>query len=516
MKPVTAREMNPGRSCGASRERFPGMQRRLNPAASGGISAVQCLAVMMKTVTPLLACLLALAGCAVGPDYVKPTATLAPLRNVNAVEARAAGPAAPRLDQWWTGFGDPRLTGIIERVLNQNLDLKASMERIAQSRAVARAWRAQLLPAFDANAQVIAERQSLESPIGAIAQAFPGFDRNAELYDIGIGASWEIDLFGGLLRHEEAAKAEAGAAEAMHAGIRVAVMAEAADSYFRIRGDQAQLRVVEAQIATDAELLELIRLRNVHGMATDREVAQAEALLAQAQGNVPLLRIDLEAQLNRLDVLMGAQPGTSAGELAASAALPAVPQIATKTSELLRRRPDVIAAERNLAAANARIGAAVAEYYPKLSLAGLLGFESLTPDHLFRRATFQPVGVAGLRWRLFDFGRINAEVAHAHAATREALVRYRQAILSAAEDVETACATLVQLELRLQDITRHIGALTRARDESREAYQAGLIALTDVLVADRQLLVAKSDLPRTQADAARAAVRLFRALGGGW
>jgi len=251
-------------------------------------------------------------------------------------------------------------------------------------------------------------------------------------------------------------------------------------------------------------------------MATDREVAQAEALLAQARGMVPLLRIELEAQLNRLDLLMGAQPGTYAEELAAPAPLPNVPPISVTSSDLLRRRPDVIAAERAMAAANARIGAALAGYYPKLSLSGLLGFESLSPSRLFKSATFQPMAIAGLRWRLFDFGEIDAEVAMANAATREALARYRQTVLRAAEDVENACGALAQREVHGQEVVNQINALTRARDESQEAYRSGLIPLTDTLDADRQLLVAEEDLPRTRTDAARAAVRLFRALGGGW
>ena len=485
---------------------------------ANGLRCEHCTPKVRTVVALALGCLLGggLAGCTVGPNYVKPTLTLAPFHNAAAVEARAADRPVPSLDQWWTGFQDPELTSIIQRVLAQNLDIQASLERVAQARAIAKAAGAELLPTIDATTQALAERQSLESPIGAIGRTLPGFNRDADLYDVGAGASWEIDLFGGLRRHEEAAKAEANAAEALQLGVRVSVTADAADAYFLIRGYQARLKVAEDLIATDTSLLDLIRLRKAKGMATDREVAQAEALLAQAQGTVPLLRIELEAQMNRLDVLMGAQPGTYAGELIAPASVPNVPQISTKASDLLRRRPDVIAAERSLAAANAGIGAVISDYYPKLSLSGLLGFESLNPPHLFRQTTFQPVATAGLRWRLFDFGKIDAEVALADAVTREALAHYRQTVLRAAEDVENACSALIQLETHSRDITSQIKALTRARDESQEEYRAGLIALIDVLDADRQLLVAEDDLPRTQADTARAAVRLFRALGGGW
>ncbi len=484
-------------------------------AASGGGFWHERLAPAIVTVIPLaLACLLA--GCTVGPDYLKPDVTLNPFHNAEAVTGHTAEKPAPPLDQWWLGFNDPELTKIIQRALAQNFDIKASLERVLQARAAARAAGARLLPAFDASAQLLAERQSLESPIGSIAQTLPGYNRNGDLYDVGAAASWEIDLFGGLRRGKEAAKAEADAAEAMQLGVRVSVAADAADAYLQVRGVQARLGVIQDLIATDTNLLDLVRLRKAHGMATDREVAQAEALLAQARGMVPLLRIELEAQLNRLDLLMGAQPGTYAEELAAPAPLPNVPPISVTSSDLLRRRPDVIAAERAMAAANARIGAALAGYYPKLSLSGLLGFESLSPSRLFKSATFQPMAIAGLRWRLFDFGEIDAEVAMANAATREALARYRQTVLRAAEDVENACGALAQREVHGQEVVNQINALTRARDESQEAYRSGLIPLTDTLDADRQLLVAEEDLPRTRTDAARAAVRLFRALGGGW
>jgi len=458
-----------------------------------------------------------LVGCAVGPDYARPEVALEPFHNAGAVASRPAVAEAPPLDQWWMGFHDPELTRIIERALQQNLDILASLERVAQARAVARAAGAKLLPALDANAQAMRERMSLENPLAIIANsAVPDFPRTSNLYDVGLGASWEIDLFGGLRRQEEAALAVAGAAEARHAGVRISVAAEAADTYFRIRGNQAQLKVIEARIANDADLLEMLKERRDHGFGTDREVAQGEALLAHTQGEEKLLRIDLAAQLNRIDVLMGVQSGTYATELSVPSAIPAIPQISAQPSDFLRRRPDVIAAERELAAANARIGMAIAEYYPAISLSGALGYESLTTGNLFKSATFQPLGILGLRWRLFDFGRVDAEVEQADAVTREALAGYRQTVLRAAEDVENACVALVQLEAYSQDVAKQIDALTQVYEDSRTAYLAGLIPLTDVLDADRQLLAVASELPRVQADAARAAVRLFRALGGGW
>jgi NodT family efflux transporter outer membrane factor (OMF) lipoprotein len=490
-------------------------------AASVQWPAGRSLSIVRKALAFGLGAALAstIAGCTtVGPDYAAPTATLAPFHSADAVEARPAVAAAPALDSWWTGFDDPVLTKIIERTLAQNLDLAASVARVDQARAAAREAGSRLLPSGALDTGINPLHQSVEGPLGAVASHLPGYDRDQSDYNVGVGASWEIDLFGGLQRGVEAADAEATAAEAEHAGVRVSVAAEAADAYFQIRGDQARLRLAQDQVATDQHLLDLVKLRQTHGAATDRETAQAEALLSQARTTIPPLKTALEAQHNRLDVLMGVQPGTDGLDLATETQIAAVPAVAPgeDASALLRRRPDIIAAERKLAASNARIGEAISEYYPKVSLTGLLGFESLSADHLFTGSAFQPQATAGLHWRLFDFGKVDAEVAQAKGANAEALARYRQAVLRATEDVENAFTALVQLEAQNQELGREIAALAKARDTSEEAYQGGAIGLTDVLDADRQLLLAQDDLARTRADAARAAVGSFRALGGGW
>ncbi len=461
--------------------------------------------------------LLALGGCAVGPDYAAPVSDLANFHNADAVASRATAREAPQLDAWWEGFNDPELTRIVERALDQNLDLAAALARVEQARAAARGAGAQLLPSFDASAQASRQRQSLESPTGAIARNFPGYDRNQSLYDVGAAASWEIDLFGGLRRAANAASAEAQAAEAARMGTRISVAADAADAYLRIRGDQTRIAVAVDQVSTNTQLLDLVQRRFAKGLASDREVAQAEALLAGARASLQPLRIDLEAQLNRLDVLMGVQPGTYASALGETSIIPSAPAITGAAPiDVLRRRPDIIAAERRLAAANARIGAAIAEYYPKFSIAALLGFESSTPENLFRASTFQPQGLLGMRWRLFDFGKIDAEVAAARGAEAEALALYRQSVLRAAEDVENAFTALVQLEAHVTELERQAAALKRARDLSQAAYEGGVIPLTDVLDTNRQKLATDNAFAQARVDAARAAVLAFRALGGGW
>ena len=300
--------------------------------------------------------------------------------------------------------------------------------------------------------------------------------------------------------------------------MRILVAAEAADAYFRVRGAQDRIAIARQQETTSRQLLELVRLRLADGIGAERERAEAEAQLAQTRVTIPPLQIELETQLNRLDVLMGAQPGTYAAELDQPANSIVVPQIALAQgpANLLQRRPDVIAAERKLAASNARIGVATAEYYPKWSLSALLGFESLSAGKLFTAQAFQPTGLAGLRWRLFDFGRVDAEVAHAKGAYAEALADYRKSMLRATQDVEDALISLAQLDVQSRELATEIDAHARARNASEEAYKGGAVSLYEVLEQDRQLLAARDQQARVRTDNARAAVAAFRSLGGGW
>jgi NodT family efflux transporter outer membrane factor (OMF) lipoprotein len=460
-----------------------------------------------------------LAACAVGPDYRKPDSPM-PDHYVHAaaLEVLNASREPVELDTWWNGFKDPALTKIVQRALEQNLDLAASVARVEQARAAASFAGAQLLPQGSLGGSVTRQRQSLEGAQGRLGSALPGYERNTTTYSVGAGASWEIDIAGGLRRGAEAADAEFQAAEASHIGVRILVAAEAADAYFRVRGAQARIAIARQQEETNRKLLDLVRYRLAEGIGAEREQAQAEAQLAQTRVTIPPLQIELDTQLNRLDVLMGAQPGTYAAELGKPVDGIVVPRVALAEgpANLLQRRPDVIAAERHLAASNARIGVATAEYYPKLSLAGLLGFESLSAGKLFTASAFQPAAAVGLRWRLFDFGRVDAEVAQAKGANAEALANYRKSMLRATEDVENALISLTQLELQSRELDKEIDAQQRARNASEDAYKGGAVSLYEVLEQDRQLLAARDERARVQADNARAAVSAFRSLGGGW
>ena len=451
---------------------------------------------------------------AVGPNYQRPQIDLTPaFRN-----APPPGHDVTDLAAWWDRFGDPELTRIVQRAAAQNLDLAQARARILQGRARVRVATSRLAPSGQASASASETEQSLLSPIGSIGSHVPGFERTYDLYDVGVSASWEIDLFGGLRRGREAARADAAALIAQAEATRVSVTAEAADAYLQVRAFQARLAVARRQAKTQEDLVDLLAQRTRQGVAAERDLHQARAALEGVQATIPPLLAGLEAQANRLDVLMGAQPGTWRGELAADAPIPAAPtlDVAESPADLLRRRPDVIAAEQRLVAANARIGEAVAEYYPKVSISGLLGFESLDSSRLLASNALQHQIGAGLRWRLFDFGRVDGEVAAARGADAEALAAYRSSILRAAEDVEDAFSDLAQQEARAGALERQVAELTEARRQAELAYEGGVASLIEVRDTDRDLLTASDQLAQARAGAARAAVAAYRALGGGW
>ncbi|MFL6709410.1 MAG: efflux transporter outer membrane subunit [Massilia sp.] len=473
---------------------------------------------------PALLAALLLAGCASGPDYKAPPLTAnqafrtAPaLAGFNAQVSKGGAPTAP-LSAWWSGFDDAKLSVIVQRVLAQNLDLDGALARIEQARAAARAAGARQLPEGSATAAALRQRQSTLSPEGRLARGAPGYERDQSVYSLGLGASWELDLAGGLRRGSEEATAQAQAAEADHLGVRVSVAAEAADAYFRVRGAQARIALARSQLKANADLFDLVSLRQAEGLSASRETAQAAARLAQVKATIPPLVAERDIELNRLDVLMGAQPGTYATELDGPAAPARLPTIAQSGSpgELMRRRPDVIAAERRLAASNAAIGVASADYYPAVSLSALAGVVSLGSGGLLTAAAFQPQAGLGLRWRLFDFGRIDADVAGAKGRHAEALAAYRKAMLRATEDVENAVVSLVQLQARRGDLDEQVSAQSRSRAAAQEAYKDGALSLYEVIEEDRQLLAARDQLAEADAGLARAVVALFRALGGGW
>ncbi|WP_041743301.1 efflux transporter outer membrane subunit [Collimonas fungivorans] len=459
------------------------------------------------------------AGCAVGPDYIRPDTPM-PDRYLGqtAVEQRHANATAD-FTVWWGSFGDPQLAHFVTLALEQNLDLAQASARVAQARAGLGAANAALLPSGNINAQGARAYQSVETPLGQVLNSRPNFDRYGNAYEANLGVGWELDVFGGVRRGREAALAEYQASEAGAAATRLAVAAQTADIYISIRGLQTRLDVARRQVQTQQELLSTINLLYGKGLAAELQVRQVEGALAQVRASVPVLETGLDTAMNALDVMLGTAPGTHREELANAAVIPIAPQIASTGSprDLLRRRPDLIVAERRLAASNARIGMAIAEYYPKLSFSGLIGSAtSLSSGNLFTGGASQAAGVLGLRWRLFDFGRINAQIDLAKGQEAEALAGYRLAVLRATEDVENAFSALVKREDQAGVLSQGVDSLSRARGASFAAYQKGVVSLIEVLQADESLLRASDMRAQAQTESARAAVAAFKVLGGGW
>jgi NodT family efflux transporter outer membrane factor (OMF) lipoprotein len=467
----------------------------------------------------LLLASLPLAGCAVGPNYHRPTLVAPPAyMGTSAVVARdTVAPRASEARAWWSSFGDPLMTDLVVKALDQNLDIAQAAARVTQARAGLRQADAALLPSGNVSGSAAALRLSGETLQGRQLQAF-GTSRDQESYEASIGASWEIDLFGGLRRDREAAYADYQASQAGVAAARLSVAAQVADIYIAIRGLQARLAVANEQVVTQQKLVDTIGLQYRKGIAAELQLRQAEGVLSQVQASVPVLQVALDGALNALDVLMGAQPGTYRAQLATPAAVPAAPAIADigSPADLLRRRPDLIAAERKLAASNARIGSAISEYFPKFALSGLIGTAATGPSALFTGGATQAQGVLGLRWRLFDFGRVDAEIKTAKGRNAEALAAYRLSVLRASEDVENSFSALINREQQQRMLTSGESALARAQQSSLAAYKGGVASLIEVLDADTRLLATRDALAQARTESARAAVSSFRSLGGGW
>lgn len=460
-----------------------------------------------------------LTGCAVAPAYVPPKLAMpSTFMGDPALGANAEAASKVDLVNWWQSFGDPLLVSLVERGLAQNLDLQQASARVAQARAGLKHANAALMPSGQVSGQAGESYQSQETSLGKIGSAFPQYERSSSVYELDLGASWELDLFGGRDAARDAARADWQASEAGAVAVRLAVTAQIADTYIAIRMLQARLDVARAQLDTQQRLVNLVALQYSRGLAAELQLRQAEGALAQVRAAVPALQNELDIAMNALDVLIGVQPGTTRAELAVTAPIPTPPTISTAggPAALLRRRPDIIAAERKLAASNARIGMAMAEYYPKFSLSSLLGTATTTAGGLFTGNSVQANGIFGLRWRLFDFGRIDAEINAAKGSNAEALAAYRQMVLRASQDVEDAFSTLIQQDARAVALREGEASLVRARGASFAAYKAGMVSLIEVLDADRRLLETRDGAIQARVAAARGAVASFRALGGGW
>jgi len=462
--------------------------------------------------TTILAVSAALAGCtSLGPTTRLDAPTDATFRNAGAALARTQAPPAPELAAWWRGFGDPALTRLVETALNENLDIAQAQARLSEADALLRRARADGLPGGGVNASVTRQRQSLEGPIGTFARNAPGFRRDQTVFDTGAQASWEIDLFGRLGAAARAARSSRAETLALLDGVRVRIAAETANTYVMLAAANERLTIVGAQRDVLLKLAKATQRRFDVGEAGVGEVERAKGELARVEALVPLIGIEAEVQRNRLRVLTGSRQLSVAANL-----VPRAPGIVGLESpaRVLRRRPDVRVAEARVAAADARIGAALAEYYPSISIGGAIGFQALEADRLLTAPALNAQGLIGLRWRLFDFGKIDAEVAAARARGDGAAAAYRAALLLATEDVENSLFALVALEQQVREAARSQISFATAARAARRTFDAGVIGFPELLDAERRLLDARRDEADARAAAAMAAVASFRAIGG--
>lgn len=455
----------------------------------------------------LLPALLILAGCAsVGPDY-QPLATEAPAAWSRLDKDSDTTPPAALAD-WWRHWQDPELDLLIASALAASPTLAAARARLAQSRALEALAGAERFPTVTASASRSRSRGSQET-----GSALP-----RDIYTLGFDAHWEADIFGSQARALEAAQADQAASSASLAHARISLIAEVARNYIDLRAYQTRQAVARANLASQQETLRLTQWRAQAGLTTDLDVEQARSNLAQTTAQLPPLAIGEAQAQHRLAVLAGQSPGALIPRLSPAAPLPqAAPRIAIGIPvDTLRQRPDVAAAERALAAATARVGQAQAARYPSLSLSGSLGLEALSAGALGSGSALARALVAGITAPVLDGGRLARQVDVREGARQEAEANWRQAVLTALEEVENALVALTNHHQRATALDTARQAAASAAQLARQRYAAGLIDFQTVVDAERSLLTVEDSLAATQAEAAIALIQLYKALGGGW
>jgi NodT family efflux transporter outer membrane factor (OMF) lipoprotein len=325
-------------------------------------------------------------------------------------------------------------------------------------------------------------------------------------------------VFGGTRRSIEAARANVEAAIEDRRDVLVTLLGDVAKSYIDLRGRQRQLAVTQANLQAQRETLRLTRIRFDAGLASDLEIAQAEGQAQTTEAQIPTLESAIKQTAYQLDLLLGAQPGTSWNELATEAPIPALPPQARVglPAELLRRRPDIRRAERLLAAATAQIGAATADLYPKFSLIGTFGLQSISASDWFTaQSRFWSIGPT-ITWPVFDAGKIRANIEIRNAQQEQALKLYEKSVLGALGDVESALVNYSKEQTRYRSLLGAVDANRRALQMSNDLYTQGLIGFLNVLDAERALYSSENDLAQSEANMASNLVALYKALGGGW
>lgn len=503
-------------------------------------------------------------ACTLGPDFNPPDISVPAAWSESLEGGEQAG--TPQIAQWWIAFSDPVLDSLVEQAIASNFDLRMAESRIREARASlqmtgARQWpqintsgsytRTQSVktPATNAASGRVSTTFSPNglagvgltavSPIGPSLSFSPDLSgngnstvtlaagtegirqspsRQTDLYQAGFDASWELDIFGGIRREREAARAELEASEESRRAIQVTLIAEIARNYFELRETQIHLDIAQRNIRLLQESLDLVQSRFDAGLTNELDVKTAEALLATTHSFVPTLESNMTRSIHRLGVLLGLEPAALKSELSAAASLPVAPPevLVGLPSDLLRRRPDVRYAERSLAAATARIGVATADLFPKFSLTGsFIGADNALEGIQLNSNQTWSIGPS-VRWPLFDAGRIRANINIQNARQEQSLIAYEKAVMTALEEVENALVSYAKEQNRLVALETAVEANRKALDIANELYTQGLVNFLHVLDAERSLFSSEDQRIQCKSSVLKNLVSLYKALGGGW
>lgn len=465
----------------------------------------------------VLLCTALTTACAVGPDYVAPSRVsgaeaASSFLNASVDTKPGAMDPAP-LERFWARFGDPVLDRLVDEVLIANPSLNIARANLRASRDLAR------LAGFD-RFPTVTSSASLQRGLLSESQA-PGVDRGTREStrgDAGFDAIWELDFFGRVRRGVEAATADADASLATLRDVQVSAVAEAARHYFVLRGLQDQLGVARRNADNQMRSLQITRARFDAGRGNQLDIARAEALLQTTLAMIPQLEAAIERSLYRIAVLSGHTPERSVAELRGTPAQIEVPALTGigSPADLLRRRPDIRAAERRVAASTARIGIATAELFPRISLGGGIGYQANRIEDLGNSGSYTYAIGPGIYWAAFDLGRVKKRIAISRAQADASLALYEKTVLEALEETEGALISYDRALVRRRTLESAGLASRRAADLSRERYEGGLTHYLDVLDAERSALEAESALAQGRTDVAVAFIAIYKALGGDW
>jgi NodT family efflux transporter outer membrane factor (OMF) lipoprotein len=449
-------------------------------------------------------------GCAtVGPDYVPPESEMPDAWHQEITKGLSEGEAP--LQTWWTIFDDPVLNSLIDRAAEGNLDLRIAFARIQEARALRGVAAGERLPDLDGTGAATRSRVSEE-----VVPALP--NRTDNFFGIGLDASWEIDVWGRIRRSIESADAGLEASVENYHDVLIVLYADVASTYVEVRTLQERLRLARGNVDLQRQTVQLTKDRFEAEIASLLEVRQAELNLASTESVIPTLNIFLHQAIYRLGVLLGQHPGAFFEEVASPASVPQPPENTTVglPIDLLRRRPDIRRAERDLASQTARIGVATADLYPRFSLSGTFALEATDLDDLFESGS-EAWGLGpAFRWNLFDGGRVRGLIQVEEARTEQALHRYENTVLLALEDVENAMVAYTQESERRDALARSVTASQESVDLVVTLYKTGLTDFQNVLDMQRALFQQQDLFAQSEGDVVNNLIRIYKALGGGW